>query len=251
MDGNAQDAQQLACSHSVYEVHLGSWRRTADGFRPLSYRELAVELVQYLVEMNFTHVEFMPIMEHPYDGSWGYQSTGYFAPTSRYGTPQDFMYLVDCLHQNGIGVVLDRVPSHFPTDEHGLGYFDGTHLYEHQDPRKGFHPDWKSSIFNYGRNEVRAFLISSALFWFDYYHIDGIRVDAVASMLYLDYSRQNGQWIPNQYGGNENLEAIAFLRDLNQAIYEGYPDIQMTAEESTAWAMVSRPQPTLADQASV
>lgn len=236
-----KERNSLRAPHSVYEVHLGSWRRTADGFRPLSYRELAVELVQYLVEMNFTHVEFMPIMEHPYDGSWGYQSTGYFAPTSRYGTPQDFMYLVDCLHQNGIGVILDWVPSHFPTDEHGLGYFDGTHLYEHQDPRKGFHPDWKSSIFNYGRNEVRAFLISSALFWFDYYHIDGIRVDAVASMLYLDYSRQDGQWIPNQYGGNENLEAIAFLRDLNQAIYEGYPDIQMTAEESTAWAMVSRP----------
>ncbi|HSJ34970.1 MAG TPA: 1,4-alpha-glucan branching protein GlgB [Acidimicrobiia bacterium] len=227
---------------SVYEMHLGSWRRDPDHpERLLTYRELAPLLSEYLTELGFTHVEFLPVMEHPFYGSWGYQTTGYFAPTSRFGTPQDFMYLIDTLHQAGIGVILDWVPSHFPDDEHGLGYFDGTHLFEHADPRQGFHPDWKSSIFNYGRAEVPAFLISSALFWLDRYHIDGIRVDAVASMLYLDYSRQPGEWIPNQYGGRENLEALAFLRRLNETVYAEYPDVQTIAEESTAWPMVSRP----------
>src|SRR6266403_1113951 len=205
---------------SVYEVHLGSWMRVPEeGDRPLSYRETGPRLAEYVKRMNFTHVELMPIMEHPFYGSWGYQTTGYFAPTSRYGTPQDFMYLVDYLHQEGIGVFLDWVPSHFPTDAHGLGYFDGTHLFEHADPRKGYHPDWKSSIFNYGRHEVCSFLLSSALFWLDKYHVDGLRVDAVASMLYLDYSRKHGEWIPNRFGGHENLEAITFLRRLNETIY--------------------------------
>ncbi|MBI2933007.1 MAG: 1,4-alpha-glucan branching protein GlgB [Planctomycetes bacterium] len=225
---------------SVYEVHAGSWRRRP-GNTWLPYRELGPQLAEYVREMGFTHVEFLPLMEHPFYGSWGYQTTGYFAPTSRYGTPQDFMSLVDGLHQNGIGVILDWVPSHFPTDGHGLGFFDGTHLYEHADPRKGFHPDWSSFIFNYGRNEVRSFLISSALFWLDKYHVDGLRVDAVASMLYLDYSRQNGDWIPNQFGGRENLEAISFLRRLNEEVYKSHPDVQTYAEESTAWPMVSRP----------
>jgi 1,4-alpha-glucan branching enzyme len=227
---------------SIYEVHPGSWRRVPEeGNRHLTYRELAHQLAAYVKEMGFTHVEFMPLMEHPFYGSWGYQQIGYFAPTSRYGMPQDFMYLVDHLHQNGIGVLLDWVPSHFPENENGLIYFDGTALYEHADPRKGFHPDWKSFIFNYGRWEVREFLISSALFWLDKYHIDGLRVDGVASMLYLDYSRKEGEWIPNKFGGRENLEAVDFLKKFNYAVYENYPDVQTIAEESTAWPMVSRP----------
>ena len=227
---------------AIYEVHLGSWMRVPEeGHRPLTYRELAPKLAEYAERMGFTHVEFLPVMEHPFAGSWGYQTTGYFAPTSRYGTPQDFMYLIDYLHQHGIGVILDWVPSHFPTDEHGIGFFDGTHLYEHSDPQKGLHPDWDSFIFNYGRNEVRSFLISSALFWLDKYHVDGLRVDAVASMLYLDYSRKEGEWIPNKYGGRENLEALSFLRRFNEEVYKNYPDVQTIAEESTAWPMVSRP----------
>ncbi|MCT7949733.1 1,4-alpha-glucan branching protein GlgB [Ancylothrix sp. C2] len=227
---------------SIYELHIGSWMRVPeDGNRSLSYRELAPKLAEYIQKMNFTHVEFLPITEHPYYPSWGYQTTGFFAPTSRYGTPQDFMYLVDYLHQNDIGVILDWVPSHFPTDLHGLAYFDGTHLFEHADPRQGYHPDWNSAIFNYGRNEVRSFLISSAFFWLEQCHIDGLRVDAVASMLYLDYSRKNGEWIPNQYGSNENLESIAFLRRLNEAVYTHFPDTMTIAEESTSWSMVSRP----------
>jgi 1,4-alpha-glucan branching enzyme len=227
---------------SIYEVNLGSWMRVPEEYnRPLSYREIAPKLAEYVTKMGFTHVEFMPVMEHPFLGSWGYQITGYFAPTNRYGTPQDFMFLIDYLHRFGIGVILDWVPSHFPTDEHGLGYFDGTHLYEHADLRKGFHPDWESLIFNYGRNEVRAFLISSALYWLDFYHADGLRVDGVASMIYLDYSRKEGEWIPNQYGGKENLEALAFLKTFNEQVYRNFPDVQTIAEESTAWPMVSRP----------
>ncbi|MCM8794292.1 MAG: 1,4-alpha-glucan branching protein GlgB [Candidatus Omnitrophica bacterium] len=232
----------LAAPISVYEVHLGSWMRVPEeGNRPLTYREIAPLLAGYVKKMGFTHVELMPVMEHPFGGSWGYQITGYYAPSSRYGTPQDFMFLVDTLHQNGIGIFLDWVPSHFATDTHGLGCFDGTHLYEHADPRQGYHPDWGSSIFNYSRNEVRSFLLSNALFWLEKYHADGLRVDAVASMIYLDYSRRDGEWVPNRYGGKENIEAIDFLRRLNHEVYGRFPDVQMVAEESTAWPMVSRP----------
>jgi 1,4-alpha-glucan branching enzyme len=236
------ERSRLSDPISIYELHLGSWRtRPEEGDRPLSYLELAEQLPQYVAEMGFTHVEFLPVMEHPFTGSWGYQSTGYFAPTSRFGTPQEFMTLVDALHRAGIGVILDWVPSHFATDPHGLALFDGTHLYEHEDPRQGFHPDWGSYIFNYGRNEVRSFLVSSAMHWLDRYHADGIRVDAVASMLYLDYSRAEGEWVPNQYGGRENIDAIEFMRAMNTAVYERHPEVQTYAEESTAWPMVSRP----------
>ncbi|HXL78367.1 MAG TPA: 1,4-alpha-glucan branching protein GlgB [Candidatus Eisenbacteria bacterium] len=237
-----QRANSRQAPWSVYEVHLGSWMRVPEeDNRWLTYRELAPHLADYAHRLGFTHVEFMPVMEHPFYGSWGYQVTGYFAPTSRYGTPQDFMFLVDHLHQHGIGVILDWVPSHFPSDEFGLQYFDGTHLYEHADPRLGVHPDWGSSIFNYGRNEVRGFLLSSALSWLNRYHADGLRVDAVASMLYLDYSRKQGEWLPNKFGGNENLEAIDFLRRFNIEVYKEHPDVQTIAEESTSWPLVSRP----------
>jgi 1,4-alpha-glucan branching enzyme len=235
-------ANALDAPWSIYEVHLGSWmRRPDDPARFLTYRELAPLLAEYTKRMGFTHVELLPVTEHPFYGSWGYQCTGYFAPSSRYGSPQDLMYMIDVLHQHGVGVILDWVPSHFPWDEHGLAFFDGTHLYEHADPRQGYHPDWDSAIFNYGRNEVRAFLASSARFWLDRYHADGLRVDAVASMLYLDYGRQAGEWIPNRYGGRENLEAIEFLRFMNQTVYRDFPDVQTIAEESTAWPKVSRP----------
>ena len=227
---------------AIYEMHLGSWRRIEqEGNRSLSYRELAPQLADYLQKLDYTHVEFMPVMDHPFFGSWGYQITGFFAPSGNFGTPQDLMYLIDYLHQRGIGVILDWVPSHFPSDEHGPAFFDGTHLYEHADSRQGYHPEWNSFIFNYGRNEVRSFLISNALFWLDRYHADGLRVDAVASMLYLDYARKDGEWVPNKYGGRENIDAIDFLRRLNAAVYEHFPDTQTIAEESTDWPMVSRP----------
>ena len=231
---------QLNQPFSVYEVHIGSWKRKENG-ESLSYKELSKDLVKYTKDMGYTHIEFLPVTEHPFFGSWGYQCTGYFAPSSRYGTPEEFMAMIDAFHKAGIGVILDWVPSHFPSDAHGLFNFDGTHLYEHSDPRQGYHPDWNSYIFNYGRNEVRSFLISSALFWLDVCHIDGLRVDAVASMLYLDYSRKEGEWIPNQYGGRENLEAISFLKELNEAVYANVEGAQTIAEESTAWPAVSRP----------
>lgn len=223
---------------SIYELHIGSWKK--GGEFPLNYRELAYELPKYLCEMGFTHVEFLPIMEHPFYGSWGYQNTGYFAPTSRYGTPQDFMFLINMLHKNGIGVYLDWVPAHFPNDEFGLASFDGTCLFEHEDKKLGIHPEWNTVLFNYSRHEVRAFLISSAIFWLEKYQVDGLRVDAVSSMLYLDYSRKEGEWIPNIYGGKENLDALSFLRELNEFCYKEFPHIEMIAEESTAWPMVTR-----------
>jgi 1,4-alpha-glucan branching enzyme len=231
----------LDAPYSVYEVHLGSWKKNLEENRFLSYYELADQLVSYVKDMNFTHVELMPIMEYPYDPSWGYQLTGYFAPTSRFGYPEEFKYLVDQLHQNDIGLILDWVPSHFPEDAHGLGFFDGSNLYEHPDPKKGYHQDWKSLIFNYGRNEVKSFLISNAVYWMDQYHADGLRVDAVASMLFLDYSREDGEWEPNEFGGRENLEVIAFLKELNEEIYASFPDVQTIAEESTAFPGVSKP----------
>jgi 1,4-alpha-glucan branching enzyme len=241
MDGRAR-RNALDGPMSIYEVHLGSWRRVPhENDRCLTYREMAGELADYLEDMHFSHAELMPVMEHPFYGSWGYQTTGFFAPTARFGTPQDLMFLVDRLHRKGKGVIFDWVPAHFPDNQHGLVYFDGTHLYEHADTRQGFHPDWKSDIFNLGRHEVRSFLFSSAAFWLDKYHADGLRVDGVASMLYLDYSRKSGEWVPNEYGGRENLEAIAFLRKLNEMLYKEFPGIQMVAEESTAWPMVSRP----------
>ncbi|WP_348797276.1 1,4-alpha-glucan branching protein GlgB [Flavobacterium adhaerens] len=238
---NRKEHNDLDKPFSVYEVHLGSWKRKGKENRFLTYKEFAEDLVKYVKETGFTHVEFMPVMEYPYDPSWGYQLVGYFAPTSRFGNPQDFMLLVDKLHQAGIGVILDWVPSHFPEDSHGLGFFDGSHLYEHPDRRKGYHPDWKSLVFNYGRNEVRSFLISNALFWLQHYHIDGLRVDAVASMLYLDYSRNDGEWEPNIYGGRENLDTISFLKEFNEAVYGNYEGVQTIAEESTSFPMVSRP----------
>ena len=239
---NRASVNALNAPHSIYELHFGSWRRLPEqNDRWLTYREMAEYLPDYIKEMGFTHVQFLPIMEHPFYGSWGYQTLGYFAPTSRFGTPQDFMYLIDVLHQNGIGVLLDWVPSNFPSDEFGLSFFDGTHLFEHQDPKKGYHPEWNSYIFNHGRNEIREFLISSAIFWLEKYHADGLRVDAVASMLYLDYAREDGEWIPNIHGGRENLDAIYFIKRFNEVVYQEFPDVQTIAEESTSWPMVSRP----------
>ena len=227
---------------AIYEVHLGSWMRCPEqDHRWLTYREIAPKLAEYVQRMGFTHVELLPVMEHPFYGSWGYQCTGYFAPTSRYGTPQDFMVLVDTLHQHGIGVILDWVPGHFPNDEHGLGLFDGTHLYEHPDPRRGIHPEWGSYIFDFAREEAQSFLFSSAFFWAERYHVDGLRVDAVSSMLYLDYARKPGEWVPNKYGGNENIEVVQFLKRFNREVFAHYPHVQTYAEEATAWPMVSRP----------
>ena len=237
---NRKKNNALNSPYSVYEVHLGSWKQK-NGNEFLTYEEFAVDLVNYVADMNFTHVEFMPVMEYPYDPSWGYQLTGYFAPTSRFGNPDGFKFLVDSFHKKGIGVILDWVPSHFPSDDHGLGFFDGSHLYEHPDRRKGYHPDWKSLIFNYGRNEVKSFLISNAIYWLDQYHADGLRVDAVASMLFLDYSREDGEWEPNEFGGRENLDAISFMKEMNTAVYENFPDVQTIAEESTSFPMVSSP----------
>ena len=236
-----KEKNSLKSPFSVYEVHLGSWKKKVEEGRFLSYLEMADELVSYVKEMKFTHVELMPIMEFPYDPSWGYQITGYFAPTSRFGYPDEFKLLVDKLHQNDIGIILDWVPSHFPEDAHGLGFFDGSALYEHPDRRKGYHPDWKSLIFNYGRNEVKSFLISNAIFWLDQYHADGLRVDAVASMLFLDYSREDGDWEPNIFGGRENLDAICFMKEMNEEVYKSFPDVQTIAEESTSFPMVSKP----------
>ncbi len=233
--------QALDQPFSLYEVHMGSWQKNQENGQFLTYRQLAEKLVPYVKEMNFTHIEFMPVMEHPFYGSWGYQIHGYFAPSARFGSPEDFMFLIDQFHKEGIGVILDWVPSHFPGDAHGLYRFDGSALYEHEDPRKGYHPDWSSYIFNYGRNEVRAFLISNAVFWFDQFHADGLRVDAVASMLYLDYSRKEGEWIPNKFGGHENLDAISFMQEMNAEVYQSFPGIHTIAEESTSFPMVSRP----------
>ena len=234
--------QDRSAPISIYELHLGSWRRDVeDGNRYLTYRELAVQLIPYIKEMGFTHIELLPISEFPFDGSWGYQPIGMFAPTSRFGTPEDFKYFIESCHKAEIGVLIDWVPGHFPTDPHGLGHFDGTHLYEHEDPRQGFHQDWNTLIYNYGRSEVANYLLNNALFWLDRYHIDGLRVDAVASMLYLDYSREEGEWVPNQYGGNENLEAIAFLRRMNELVYEKLGGVMTAAEESTSWPGVSHP----------
>jgi len=239
---NRHRANTLDAPMSIYEMHQGSWRRVPEEEnRSLNYRETAEYLSSYIKELGFTHIELLPIMEHPFYGSWGYQTLGYFAPTSRFGAPQDLMYLIDRLHQEGIGVIFDWVPSHFPSDEYGLVYFDGTYLFEHADPKKGYHPEWNSYIFNHGRYEVRSFLISSAIFWLSKYHADGLRVDAVASMLYLDYARQEGEWIPNEYGGKENIDAINFLRRFNEAVYGDFPDVETIAEESTAWPMVSKP----------
>ena len=240
----AARAQSLAQTQpmSIYEVHLGSWMRVPDeGNRWLTYREAAHKLADYVSHLGFTHIELLPLTEHPFDGSWGYQTIGYFAPTARFGSPDDFRYLIDTLHQRGIGVILDWAPAHFPSDAHGLGYFDGTHLYEHADPRQGWHPEWNTYVFNFGRREVRNFLISNAMFWLEQYHIDALRVDAVASMLYLDYSRGEGEWIPNEHGGRENLEAVGFLRQLNEQVHGAFPGASVIAEESTSWPMVSRP----------
>jgi len=239
---NRSGKNSLDSPWSIYEMHLGSWKRAPeDNNRWMTYRETAADLPDHLGETGFTHVEFLPIMEHPYSRSWGYQTLGYFSPTSRFGLPEDFIHLVNELHKRGFGVILDWVPSHFPSDAYGLADYDGTHLYEYADPKKGYHPDWNSYIFDFGKNEVRSFLMSSALFWLDKYHADGLRVDAVASMIYLDYSRKKGEWVPNKYGGRENLEAISFIRELNEAVYRAHHDVQMIAEESTAWPMVSRP----------